>query len=383
MTYQQLLAKSLRFIKDEKIKDIPEDVLSDYCQGFDLVTLNEVDWKLTARDGLVYLTFLNLKIDNQDALTESCLDAFKSIESDLFLDTDTPLEHLLNFALMTIPLLFFSEYDIDYIDEEYRIPKLESISQEEIKRYVYSSLANFKKTFNAKYFLNPRILEFLSEEADVYDSESEDELIDYVEEIESNEAYYEPIPDEEDCNKFDPNGFYCCTEENEVLYFTYENAWLSVYNEGVYLNYLMKQIYLIRMLSKEIGEEALQRMILLNSKIDMLNSKLTGDSTKSIITELYNIVDEPIKEYNSEVFQKDETDELLKFILSDEELLGSFSLNDLALILISFKPGTKYTKEDLINCLGSIKRIISSRTSINSKVKRIGVLSKKIRKYEK
>lgn len=380
MTYQQLLIKALKFIKDERIRDIPVSVLEDYCNSFDTETLNEVEWKLLAKDGLVYLTFLNLKIEKPEALLDSCVEAFKRLENDLFQDIDTPLELLLNFALMTVPLLFFSDYDKEYIDKDYQIPKLATISQEELREYVYQSLNRFKKTFTYETFLNPRILEFMNEsETDYYSPEEEDSMINYVNEIESNNEYYDPIPYEED-KYYDPNGFYCCTEDNETLYFKYDTVWSSVYNEGVFINYLMKQIYLIKMLISEVGETAIQTMISLDQHIDIITEKLNGDYNKSIITEIYNITDEPVADYDLDIFQKDSADELVKYILGDEELLDTFSLDELALIIVSFKPNNHYSKEEFIKYLKSIKRIISSSNSLPAKAKKIEALSKRIRK---
>lgn len=281
---------------------------------------------------------------------------------------------------MTVPLLFFSDYDKEYIDKDYQIPKLATISQEELREYVYQSLNRFKKTFTYETFLNPRILEFMNEsETDYYSPEDEDSVINYVNEIESNNEYYDPIPYEED-KYYDPNGFYCCTEDCKTHYFNYDEVWSSVYNEGVFINYLMKQIYLIKMLISEVGEAAIQTMISLDQHIDIITEKLNGDYNKSIITEIYNITDEPVADYDLDIFQKDSADELVKYILGDEELLDTFSLDELALIIVSFKPNNHYSKEEFIKYLKSIKRIISSSNSLPAKAKKIEALSKRIRK---
>ena len=121
-------------------------------------------------------------------------------------------------------------------------------------------------------------------------------------------------------------------------------------------------------------------MISLDQHIDIITEKLNGDYNKSIITEIYNITDEPVADYDLDIFQKDSADELVKYILGDEELLDTFSLDELALIIVSFKPNNHYSKEEFIKYLKSIKRIISSSNSLPAKAKKIEALSKRIRK---
>ena len=113
MTYLQLIVQSLKYIKDENIKEIPEDILKDYCSGFDINNLNEEEWRYEVKQGLSYLVLLNMRrkileqAEDDKLKVDIEIDFMKDLESELFLENDTPLENLINYALITIPLLFF------------------------------------------------------------------------------------------------------------------------------------------------------------------------------------------------------------------------------------------------------------------------------------
>ena len=381
MTYLQLIVQSLKYIKDENIKEIPEAILKDYCSGFDINNLNEEEWKEEVKSGLSYLVLLNMRRKNMEESEEDKLkvdieiDLMKDLESELFLENDTPLENIINYALITIPILFLSDYDQKYLTEETRIKK--GKYRNHLLNYIYDALCDFRYHFPNKLFQNPRYVYSMNEsEEHFYSNDEEDDLIDSIMKQEEN-GDFEDDYGEEDRELYDPNGLYCFNEDNELLYFPYDKIWSSVYNEGAYLYYLMKKLYLIKLMEED--EEALQRLMSLDGQIDYMNQKTSKERSnsphKSLATELYQLEDTVVKDYEEEAFQQSETDELASFFLKDKEKLEDFTLDELAFIILNYHPTDGYTKEDFILHIESFKKIMNMNIPLAKKAQKIKSLS--------